>query len=257
MLGPISVLATEKDEHQWEIWVNKDGQHLKAELIEQRKWKVVLLRHDDLKRFSILISDLSQADQDYLKKRTAAIEKREAGITQLQETFPLPLTKPIYRAGPNNFSFKLAKKNDPVYKSLTVTQDGFYLRYERNFRFIELKNFDRQLENIEKTIKRDRNKLAKRTGGSNMIDLGAQLDLEWLDKSLQPYYQKWTQLEKQTRLPTKPPPPKPKAATAPQAKKEPQSKSQPQEPVPKEPAAPSEASPAPTQEAPAQKKDGG
>ncbi|MEM8550127.1 MAG: hypothetical protein AAGF10_04995, partial [Verrucomicrobiota bacterium] len=133
---------------------------------------------------------------------------------------------------------------DPVYKSLTVTQDGYYLRYERNFRFIQLKNFDRQLENIRKAIERDRKQLVERTGGNNMMDLGAQLDLEWLNDKLRPYFQKWTELGKQSQLPAKPPP-----KSQPQPKPE-QKNSAPQKQPEAKP-------PAPKNSAAQKKQDGG
>ncbi|QYY35746.1 hypothetical protein [Ruficoccus sp. ZRK36] len=218
------------DEHNWEVWTNKDGQQIAAELIDQDKESAEFLLKSNMSRVTLKLGELDKQDQEYLKKRWEALTKREKGITPLMEKFPAPLRKDVYRRESNSFSFSAPKKGVPPDKNLEVTGDGFYDRYKRNFRFVTLKTFDSQLDNIDKSISRDIKRQQQRSGGTTLIALQSTLNEEWLQKQLKPYLEEWRKLQKDTKLPDKPKPPAPKPEPA---KKPEPKKSPPREPAPK------------------------
>lgn len=210
------------DKADWQVWTSKDGRTITATLVDQGQDRVKLKRKDNLKVIQLKLNQLSQPDVNYLKKRWEVIQKREAGIKKLIEAFPAPISKPVYRVSSNHFAFKPAKKNQKIYRQLEVTRNGFYDRFERNFRFINGNNLTHQLKNIKGEVEKQTKRTKEKSGGVTLIAIGAQVDKEWLDKQLKPYYQKWVQLEKDTQLPTKPKPqpkPQPKAQPKPEETK--------------------------------------
>ncbi len=222
------------DEHVWEVWTNKDGEQITAELVKQDGNSVELLRKRDLGRYTLKFDELRKEDQEYLKKRWAALEKRREGTAALLEKFPSPLTRDIYRREANTFSFSAPKKGTPPHKTLAVTDDGFYERYARNFRFVTVDTFDSQLDNIASRVPKDLKRQQEKSGGSTQMALQAQLNVEWLKKNLKPYLAEWRKLQKETELPKKPAPP-PQKKPAPKPKPKPVKDSKPE---PKPAAAP-------------------
>ncbi|MBC2595380.1 hypothetical protein H5P28_14020 [Ruficoccus amylovorans] len=200
------------NEHVWEVWTNKEGQRISAELVQQEKDGVELIREADGVRFRLKLDELDKQDQEYLEKRWDALEKRAKGAEALREKFPAPLRRDIYRLESNTFSFNAPKKGETPYKTLEVTGDGFYARFERNFRFVTGEAFDSQLDNIKNAIAKELKRENDKAGGTTLMALQSQLNAEWLEKSLKPYYEEWRKLQKETALPEKPKPAEPKAA---------------------------------------------
>ncbi|WOO42309.1 hypothetical protein [Rubellicoccus peritrichatus] len=175
------------------IWTSADGRTLDAELVSIEKGSVTVQRQSDLRKFTIPIQSLSEKDQKYLEEYSKNAKKLEEGIVALMAKYPSTIKKKVYK-GHGKVSFRKESNAYKYYKDLEVNKPDIYDRYKRSFAHIDAVNIKSQLGNIRSRFERDLKLNEQRMKGSTQIALQAQLNVEWFEKSLEPYLKKWEML---------------------------------------------------------------